>query len=57
MTLPEPLRQLCDLDRSSPQFKDQLVRFLGRKEWIRSLQNLRNEDLVWLVEYLDCVSL
>lgn len=52
----DPLRQLRDLNRSSPQFNSHLAKFLDRKEYIRALPNLCNEDLVWLAEYLDRVS-
>jgi len=55
-TPPDPLHQLRDLDGSSPQSSGQLAKFLDRKEYIKSLPNLCNEDLVWLVEYLDRVS-
>lgn len=56
MTIVDPLHQLRDLDRSSPQFNGQLAKFLDRKAYIKALPNLCDEDLVWLVEYLDCVS-
>ena len=56
VTPPDPLRQLRDMDRSLPQFNSQLAKFLDRKEYIRSLPDLCNEDLVWLVECLDGVS-
>ena len=55
-TPPDPLRQLRDLDKASPQFNRQLAKFPDRKEYIKSLPNLCNEGLLWLVEYLDRVS-
>jgi len=56
MVLPTPLQRLRDLDKSSPQFHDQLSDALRRKEYRNCVSNLRSEDLVWLVEYLDRVS-
>jgi len=56
VTPPDPLRQLRGLDRSSSQFNSQLAKFLDQKEYTKSLPNLCNEDLMWLVEYLDDVS-
>jgi len=57
MVLHNPLRQLHDLDRASPQFHDQLSCFLRGNEYQNVFPNLKSEDLAWLVEYLDCVSL
>ena len=51
-----PLRRLHDLDRVSPQFHERLVDFLRGDDYRSAVQNLRNGDLVWLVEYLDNVS-
>ena len=50
------LQQLHDLDRSSPQFHDQLSNLLRGEEY-RSSLNLQGDDLAWLVEYLDTVGL
>ena len=47
-----PLKPLHDLDRASPRFHGQLIDFL-RGDVVPSL---KNEDLAWLVEYLDSVS-
>ena len=51
-----PLQPLHDLDRTSPQFHEQLNDFLRGDEYRNVLPGLQNEDLVWLVEYLDSVS-
>jgi len=57
MTPHNLLQPLHDLDRASPQFYEQLVDFL-RGNWYRDVvPGLQNEDLAWLVEYLDNVSL
>ena len=53
----DPLQQLQDLDRSSPQFHDQLSDLLRGEEYRSSVLNLQGDDLAWLVEYLDSVSL
>ena len=52
-----PLKQLHDFDRASPQFHKQLSDFLCGNEYQSDVPNLQGEDLVWLVEYLDSVSL
>lgn len=52
-----PLRQLQDLDRSSPQFHDQLSNLLRGEEYRKSVLNLQGDSLTLLVEYLDEVSL
>jgi hypothetical protein len=57
MSLPNPLQQLHDLDRASPQFHEQLSSFLRGEEYQNAVPNLQGEDLAWLVEYLDSVSL
>ena len=51
------LQQLHDLDRASPQFYEQLGSFLRGEEYQNAAPNLQGEDLAWLVEYLDSVSL
>ena len=57
MTPPNPLQQLRDLDRTSPQFRPQLVDILRGKEYQDVVPSLQGDDLTWLVEYLDSVSL
>jgi len=51
------LKQLHDLDRASPQFHKHLSNFLRSKGYRNDVSSLKGEDLVWLVEYLDSVSL
>ena len=51
------LRQLHNLDRTSPQFHIHLSNFVRSKEYRNAVQNLQGEDLMWFVEYLDSVSL
>ena len=51
-----PLQQLRRLDKLSPQFPDQLTGLLreqGYKD--HTVTSLQDEDLSWLVEYLDDV--
>ena len=57
MIPPGSLRRLSDLDETSPQFLNQLSEFLRGNECRNAVPNLQNEDLVWLVEYLDSVGL
>jgi hypothetical protein len=52
-----PLQQLRDLDTASPQFHEQLSSCLRGSEYRNAVPNLQGEDLAWLVEYLDGVSL
>ena len=49
------LQQLDLLDRSSPDFHDQLSNVLYGQEYQQCIPNLQGEDLVWLVDYLDKV--
>ena len=49
------LQQLDRLDRSSPDFHDQLRDVLYGEEYQRCASNLQGDDLVWLVDYLDKV--
>ena len=49
------LRQLNHLNRSSPEFHDQLSNALYGEEYQQCVRNLQNDDLAWLVEYLDKV--
>jgi hypothetical protein len=55
MPSPPALQQLDLLDRSSPNFHDQLSNVLYGPEYKQCVQNLQGEDLVWLVDYLDKV--
>ena len=57
MVLSHPLQQLRDLDKTSPQFHEQLTNFLRGDDYRNGVSNLEGEDLTWLVEYLDGVSL
>jgi len=49
------LQELHRLDRSSPDFHDQLCNVLYGQEYVRCVPNLQDDDLVWLVDYLDKV--
>ena len=49
------LQQLDRLNRSSPDFHDQLSKVLYGEEYTQCARNLQNGELVWLVEYLDNV--
>ena len=49
------LQQLHRLDRSSPDFHDQLCNVLYGEEYVQRVPNFGGEDLVWLVDYLDKV--
>ena len=51
-----PLQPLHDLDRTSPQFHELLLDFLRGNEYQTSVPTLQGENLAWLVEYLDSVS-
>lgn len=57
MTLPSSpaLQRLHNLDRSLPDFGDQLRGILYGQEYIRCEKNLEGGDLVWLIDYLDKV--
>ena len=57
MILGNPLRLLHDLDRTSPQFHKQLISFFGGKGHQDVVLCLQTEDLTWLGQYLDSVSL
>jgi len=55
MPLPKILRRFDRLNKSSPQFPDELTNLFdegGYKGWIFWLQD---EDVSWLIEYLDNV--
>ena len=53
----DPLQQLHDLDKSSPQFHEQLLDFFRGDVYRNALKSLQSEDLSSLAEYLDTVSL
>ena len=57
MSSPSPpaFQQLRQLNRSSPDFHDQLSNVLYGEEYQQCVQNLQDYDLVWLVDYLDNV--
>ena len=52
----DPFEQLRNLDKTSPQFHEQLNNFLHGDVCQSVLSGLESEDLVWFVEYLDGVS-
>ena len=54
---PSLLRKLHGLDKASPESCEQLINFLHGDEYQKILPELQSEDLAWLVEYLDNVSL
>lgn len=51
------LQQLNNLKRSLPDFPDQLIDLLSRKEYESPIfsDRFRDKDRTWLVEYLDKV--
>ncbi|KAF9789397.1 kinase-like domain-containing protein [Thelephora terrestris] len=51
----DPFHQLRALDRTSPQFRDQLSNFFHGNAYQSLVPDLESEDLAWLVEYLDSV--
>ena len=51
------LRQLRDLDRTSPEFHEHLSNFFCGDAYRRAFPDLGRGDLTWLAEYLDDVSL
>lgn len=57
MIPPGPLRQLRHLDKTSPQFREQLDDFFRGDGYRDVFPKLHNEDLAWLAEYLDSVGL
>ena len=57
MTPSNLLQKLRDLDRTSPDFHNQLTDFLRGNEYRDAAPSLQGEDLVWFVNYLDNVSL
>ena len=57
MTPSNLLQTLRDLDRTSPDFHNQLTDFLRGNEYRDVASSLQGEDLIWFVNYLDNVSL
>ena len=55
MSSPPALQQLHRLNRSSPDFHDQLSNVLYGEEYKQWVANLQGDDLIWLVDYLDKV--
>lgn len=49
------LQQLHRLDRSSPNFYNQLYDLLRGDEYARCMPNLQGDDVIWVVDYLDKV--
>ena len=49
------LLQLRHLDKSSPDFHDQLCNVLYGEEYTKRVSDLQSDDSVWLVGYLDKV--
>ncbi|KAF9645422.1 kinase-like protein [Thelephora ganbajun] len=47
------LQQLHHLDTSSPDFHAQLYNILCGQEYVQCVPNLKDDDLIWLVDYLD----
>jgi hypothetical protein len=52
---PPVLQRLHRLDRSSHNFREQLRNVLYGREYKQCLPNLQDDDLMWLVDYLDGV--
>lgn len=57
MTPTKIVQQFKQLNRSSPQFPDQLTSLLYGKEYKECIPKLQDQEVVWLVEYLDAVCL
>ena len=63
MSLPSlpVFQQLHHLDKSSPDFHDQLCNVFYGSKYSKCVPDLQGDDLVWLVDYLDkvcrCVTL
>ena len=57
MNPPNVLEQLRSFDGASPQFHKHLSNFLRSSGYRSVFPNLQGEDLAWLVDYLDSVSL
>jgi len=57
MSTQKVLKQLHGLDRTSSQFHKHLSSFLRSEGYRGAVPNLQGEDLAWLVDYLESVSL
>ena len=55
MASPDPLRRLFSLDKSSPQFHDQVTDILYGKGYEGWVDRVEGRDVVKLVDYLDGV--
>ena len=51
------LEQLHGFDGASPEFHKHLINFLRSEGYRSAVPTLQGEDLAWLIEYLDSVSL
>ena len=49
------LQGLLQLDKSVPQFPDQLCNVLGRGEFDKQIPTLQTDDLMEVIDYLDKV--
>ena len=49
------IRQLSQLDRTSPQFSDRLTTLLGEEKSWEHIFDLPARDALWLVDHLDNV--
>ena len=49
------LKRLNRLDKSSPDFHDQLCNVLYGEEYVECAPHLQHDDVMWLVHYLDTV--
>jgi hypothetical protein len=49
------LRNLHNLEMTSPKFQDQLSNAFYEKEYAECLRDLEDDDLTWLINYLDKV--
>ena len=52
-----PFQELRDLDRTSARFQDKLSSFIRGDVYRSALPGLQSENLTWLIECLDSVSL
>ena len=53
----QALQNLYNLDTSSPDFGDQLSTLLYGEEYMKCLPDLEDDDVFWLVNFLDRVRL
>ena len=49
------LQKLNTLDKSLSEFHDQLSNVLYGEEYARCMEDLQDDELVWLVDFLDDV--